>query len=424
MKGSVETIGRHERKVSIEVPQDQVEHELAHVFQDLRRSAKIPGFRPGKAPESVLLKVYGDYIQSHAKEHLVGETLPEFLEKEFLVPVSEPVIEAPALERGSIFKYTARFEVRPTVEVKNYKGMELKKEPVQVAEEAVGGQLEQLRQSNATLRPLPEGHEADLGDTLLCHYHGTLGEEEVRSNPQQDSALELGAKGNLPGLDEKLKGVKAGEERHVGLELPKDFANEALAGKKAQLHFHIKALRRKEVPALDDDFAKDLGEESLAALRGKVRKDLEKSAEHMAKDKLREEAAHKLVEANPLDVPPSMIESESRRIVGQTQQQLAMQGLKVNAQAFEAGDLRKDLRKRAVEAAQRDLLLEAVAVQEKIEVPDGDLDTRLQEIAKATRQPFDKLKALYEQRGWTESLREKLRQERALDFILEKANMR
>ncbi len=427
MKAQVETVGKHERSVQVEVPPETVNKELDHVVQDLRRGAKIPGFRPGKAPESVILKMYNDYVQSHAKEHLVSESLSEVLEKESIIPVSEPVLDASTIARGQPFKYTARFEVRPTVEAKDYTGLEIEKEDAKVEESAVDERVETLRQAHATLRGLPDDHVADLGDTILCQYAGTIGENPVQSNSQEETKLELGSKTNLPGLDERLKGVKAGDKRQVTYELAKDLPNKDLAGKAVNLTFDVKSIRRKELPKLDDEFAKDLEGlqvDSLAALKAKIREDLEKDAKAQARQKLGEKAAKKLVEKNPIEVPPSMIEAQSRRMIEQTQRRFAAEGLRMNLSPSDAQDLKDRIRDDAAETVRRDLLLDAVARQEKIEATEEMISERIQEVAKGLQQTPEKVRALYEERGWMETFRHQLRLEKALDFVLEKARLR
>lgn len=422
MKAEVQDSGKFEKSVRVEIPAERVEHEYEHVLAELKHQARVPGFRPGKVPETVILRMYSDYIQSHAKQHLINESLPELLEKEDLFPVSEPVIDTDEVSRGKPFTYTARFEVKPAVEAIDYKDLDLKKEKEEVTDERVNEHIEHLREQQAQLQGLPEDHAADLGDTLMVTYEGKLGDTPA-GQTEQESPIELGSGRNLPGLDEQLKGLKAGEEKHVRYTLPDDMENEDLAGKKVDLTFHVKSVRRKELPELDDEFAKDLGYEGLDDLKTKIREQMERSAEEQARQKLADQALEKLLEKNEFEVPPSMIDSQAAQLVDQARQRLAMQGLPMNLNADRRDELKQGMREEATRIIRRHLILESIARQENVEVSDADIDAEIEKMAENYGQPADKIRAVYEQQGLLPQLRIQLQQQRALDFVLDKANI-
>lgn len=426
MKAEVQDLGNHEKSVRIEIPQDKVDHELGHTIADLRKGARIKGFRAGKAPESVIISIYKDHIDAHAREHLIRESLPDVLEENEIVPVSEPVIDADPVTKGKPWVYTARFEVQPEVTADKYKGLEVVKKIQKVDEETVEARIKQMREENAQFRGLGDDHEAEIGDTLFCSFAGTLGDQEVNSSEDEDARIELGSEGNIEGFDERLKGIKAGEERQIDYDLPEETKNPDLAGKHVNLHVKVNSVRRKEVPELDDEFVLDLGMddvETVDALKEHVRQQFADRIEEEANSHLRDEAGRVLAEANEFDVPPSMIDRQTRHMLQQWQQQFQMQGIPFQIDGPQADEMRKSMEGDAKTAIQRHLLLESVAKQEGIEVSDEDVEAEIRKVADGAGQPYDKVRAIYEQQGMLDGLKGQLRQERALDFVLEHAKV-
>ena len=426
MKAEVQDLGKHEKSIRVEIPVDRVNHELGHTIADLRKGARIKGFRAGKAPESVIVSMYKEHIDAHAREHLIRESLPEVLEENSITPVSEPVIDADPVTKGKPWIYTARFEVKPTVKAENYKGLKVVRKTAKVADEAIERRIDQLREENAQFRGLGDDREADLGDTLFCSFHGTIGDQEVHSQENEDARIELGHEGNIEGFDERLKGVKAGEERHVEYELPEETKNPDLAGKHVHLHVKVNSVRRKEIPSLDNDFVLDLGMdgvESVDALKAHIRKQFEDRLKADADARLRDEAGKALAEANELDIPPSMIDNQTRHMLRQWQQQFQMQGIPFQISGSQADEMRKGMVDDAKLSIQRHMLLESVAAQESIEVSDDAVDAEIRKTADEAGQPYDKVRAIYEKQGMLEGLKSHLQQERALDFVIEHAKV-
>lgn len=426
MKAEVQDLGKHEKSVRIEIPQDKVDHEIGHTIADLQKSARIKGFRAGKAPQSVIVSMYREHIDSHAREHLIRESLPEVLEENSIVPVSEPVIDADPVTKGKPWVYTARFEVQPEVKAEKYKGLEIVKKIAKVADETIEKRIEQMREENAQYRGLGDDHEADLGDTLFCSFHGTIGDQEVHSQESEDARIELGHDDNIEGFDERLKGVKAGEERHIEYDLPEETKNPDLAGKRVHLHINVNSVRRKELPAVDNDFVLDLGiddVETVDALKAHIRKQYEDRIESDATARLRDEAGKALAEANEFDIPPSMIDNQTRAMLRQWQQQFQMQGIPFQISGPQADEMRKGMEGDAKIAIQRHLLLESVAKQENLEVSDDDVEAEIRKVADGAGQPYDKVRAIYEKQGMLEGLKGQLAQERALDLVIEHAKV-
>ena len=304
------------KRVAVEVPAPRVDQLFERAYRELARSARVRGFRRGKTPRSVLRRLYGAGLAEDLERQLVGETLPDVLENALLAPVSEPEIEATAPREGEPFHYRVRVEVKPAIELGEWKGLAAQRPDEAVSEADVDRALENLRERHATLAEEPPETPAALGHWVTLDFEGRIAGNPFEGGSGKDATVELGAGQLLPEFDEQLVGARAGEARLVRVRFPEDYGQEELAGKEAEFEVRISALQRRDVPALDDEFAKDLGDlEDLAALRAKVRSDLEKIREREVKTTLRRTVLDSLIERTTFDVPPHLIEERlARRI--------------------------------------------------------------------------------------------------------------
>ena len=272
------------RSISVTVEAPRVKKAFDRAYKNLAKGAQVKGFRKGKVPRSVLERLYGAEIVEEIERMLVAETLPDALEQAELLPVSEPEIESDRPEIGSDFRYTAKIEVKPEIELPELAGLPAKRPPVTVDETEILTELDSLRERQAPLVEEPEETEAAQGHFLNVDFEGFIDDEAFEGGAGKDVVIEIGSGRMIPGFEDQLVGAKSGDQRDVRVTFPEDYQAEELAGKDARFDVQITSIRRRELPELDDEFAKDLGDfDWIDALRDRIRADLEASREKQAK---------------------------------------------------------------------------------------------------------------------------------------------
>jgi len=419
MEVAVERVSDHERKLDVEIPWDEVKVRLDEAYGELRKGVTIKGFRKGKVPRSMLENLFGKHVVKEVAQRLVQESIPKALSDNEVTPVSEPKVEDQGIENGASFKYSAVMEVLPEIEVKDYFDTEVKVRPGKVTDEAVAMALRVKQQENTAYKAV-EGRETRAGDVLMVDVMGKLGE---RPFDVQQQVVELGERPREPveGLAAKLTGIPAdSEELDVELEVadPADETKQL----KARLLVTIHEVRQKEVPELDDDFAKDTGEaETLEELKEVLRKKLLAEDEQRAQDEGREALVKVIVEKNDIPAVPALVERHLERRIAL---QKALMGMEMGgAPQLDEEALKDRMRGEAVEAVQRGLLLSAVAKQEKVEVQEADVEKKLAEIASSRGQNVARVRSEYEKEGLLDSLKERLVEDKTLDLLMSKANI-
>jgi len=405
--------------LAIEVDAGRVRKAYDRAYRELARSAKIKGFRPGKAPRSVLERLYAASLGEDLERQLVSETLHEAVEQSGLEPVAEPAIESRAPVAGEPFRYTARIEVRPAIELPALVGLPASRPSVSVAEDEVEQELGSLQERRATLVDAEEGVAAEEGSTLVVDYVGRIDGEAFEGGTSEGANIELGSGRLVPGFEDQLTGAVAGEEREVRITFPDDYPSEDVAGKDAVFEVKVIAVKRREKPALDDEFAKSLGGEfeSLDALRERIRKDLVDNREREAKTEARRTLMDALIERTEFDAPPGMVERRLHQRLSMAYEQLKS-GMPEDQLESQMREWREQWRPDAERDVRESLLLEAVAESQEIEISDESLDERVEEMASEQGLAAARLRQSYEERGLIEALRSQMREEGALEFLL------
>jgi trigger factor len=420
MRVDVESLSNTERKVEVVIPVEEVKDKIEKVTREFQKNAKIRGFRPGKIPRSLVESMFRDDILSEVSSRLVSESFEEALKEVSVTPVSRPRITPERVERDKEFRYTAVFEVVPEFEVKDYTGIELKRERYEVKDEDVDRVLNGLREREAEAKPLETDREVRKGDYVVLDYEGRLNGKVVKDLKKTDVQFLVGEGRLIAEFEENLEGMKKGEEKEFDVNYPEDFQMEEVAGKTVRFKVRVKDVLERVLPELDDEFARDLGHESLEGLKKKIREDLEKRLHEESKRKLKEELIRVLIERNPIEVPPSLVESELTDLKRGFANSFERYGLEVPPIDQETESV---LRERAIRNVKISLILGAIAKKEGIEVSEEELDRRLIEISRSIEVPFEKVREVYKRRDAIESLEARLIEEKVFDFLLEKSNI-
>jgi len=425
MQVKVEAMSKIKKKITFEIPVDRVESEIDKAFEEIRKRAAIKGFRKGKAPRSYIEKHYREIMEEDVLKKLVNDSYFKALHEEKIFPIAHPVIESDELKKGEPFKYSATVEVYPEIEVKDYTGLEVKKELYVRDDDVVNQRLQEMRENMAQLQPAEEGRPAALGDFVTLDFKGFVGGVPFEHGDAEDYPLELGAGRFIPGFEEQVAGMKSGDEGNITVTFPENYGNKELAGKEATFAVKIKEIKIKELPALDDEFAKELGEfETLDQLRAKMVEVHEQQEKERIESDLRERIVQALLARNDFEIPAAMVDKQLQIMLDSTKKRLVAQKLSLEMMGLDEESYRIRFRGAAATQVKGALLLDTLAGQEGLKVEDGDVDERIRQIAAQHNQNFETLKRFYEQNeSARDNLRAQLTEDKVMEFLLAKAKV-
>jgi trigger factor len=424
MKASVEEISSIKKKVSIEIPEDQVAQEVESFYKDLGKKAKIKGFRPGKVPRDILERYFKDYVKAEVIQKLIQDTYPQALSEADLQPVSPPVIDPGEFESGKRFQYSAVIEVKPDIKLEGYTGLKIEGKKEEVKDEEVEERLKTLQNLHANLKTISEGRPIQTGDYVIVDYEASIEGKPLEGGKAIDFTVEVGSGQFIPALEEKLIGLKPEEEKEIEVSFPEDYGYKKWAGKTISFHVKIKEIKEKILPPLDDEFAKDLGDyASFEELKAKLRGEIEKEKELGLERQLKDQVVDQLLEANPFEVPESLVEEQAKAMVSDTKLRLAAQGVDFKNLGVSEEKLQEDYKSMAQKQVKTFLILEKIAGQEGIAVTDDEADDRLREMSERMHQKFDVVRRYYEKNGLLPEVKAGIIRDKTLNFLLEKANI-
>jgi trigger factor len=409
---TVEDLTPVRKRLTIEVSADSVQAELDRAFHQLAHRATLRGFRPGKAPRSVLERAFGAEVRRDVLGRLVEQSFHAAVEQHGLAVVGDPEIDVPALTPGEPLRYAAIVDVRPEIVLGDLGGLRVQPPSTVVGEEDVAHALEAMRESVAQLRPIEDRTVIEAGDIVRIDLTSRL--EGADPTRREGVLVEAGA-GSFPlALERQLVGQQRGAQLTLRVPYPADHPNSGLAGKTAELDVAVRELRAKDLPALDDDFARDHGRcDSLEALRARVRADLEQDARTRAADAVREQIVEQLLARHAFDVPSTLVDRRGQALLASLEVRLPAGAEREQALTR----LREQLRPAAERQVRAELLLDAVAAREAIEVGDDDVGAEIDAIAAREGQVRERVRALYERPEARAALRAKLVRDRALERL-------
>ncbi len=423
MQVKIEDVSPVEKKLDFEVPWDTVKSKLGVAYDQLAKSVSLKGFRKGKVPKSVIRQMFGKQVRAEVAGEIVRESFLQAVTEHNLEVVSEPHVHDAPIVSGEPFKFHAHVEVRAAIELdgKDYEGLELTRRIVEISDEQVDEALTALQREHTDLEAVEGREVTEKGDLLSMSIKGTIGDNEV-DRPQFVVDLDEAEREALPGIVAALTGIPLDAQDHkLELDIPEDFVDSEIAGKKADLTISLSDVRRKVVPELDDEFAKDTGKaETLDELKKVLRDDLVKRAEDEVKRGMRDEAVKELVKRNQIPVAEGLIQRAAMQQVQRLKMMLGMQPDEDPADKLGA-DVYDRMREGATDDVRGELLIEAVAAKENIEVTDTDVDARVEELASYQGKPANRLRAELDRDGRLADIQFSMRREKALDLLIERA---
>jgi len=410
-----------EREVSVEVPAEDVAREWKSALARFQKHARVPGFRSGKVPASIIRGKFEQEIKSEVVEHLVPAAFREETKKQNLIPIGQPQVVELELEEDKPLKFKAIFEILPPFEVEGYKEIKAVHEPVVVGDEEIQKTIDGLREQNSTYVNVDEDRGLADGDYGSVAFKSTSTEEGAEPVEMNDILVDIGGTNTLPEFSENLRGAKPGETRSFDVTYAEDFGDKRLAGKTLHYDVEIKGIKTKSVPELNDEWVKDLGQEGMATLddlRARIREGIEHEKKHQAEHKIKEDILHQLTTKFPIDVPTLLVENSIDQRLERGLRSLISQGLRAeDIKRMDLSKLRDGQREGAVRDVRANVLLEKIAELENIEVSDEELDKEISAAAQQSRQNPLALRKQLEEKNGLDGLRQQLRCDRALDLL-------
>jgi len=405
----------------VEIAVDRVKSEVEKAYISVAKTARVSGFRPGRAPRKVLAHLYGPRIAADVAQRLVDETYPQAISEQKLQPVTDPAIEPRRLEEGKAFGYKARVEVLPLIESVKYDGLEATRAKVEVSPEQVNERLDQLRRSHSTLEPPKAPRASQTGDVATIDFTLSVNGNVVDDAGATDFQAELGGGQLIPEIEQALLGKNIGDQSEAKVEMPAQHPHPKLAGKSAVFALTLKDLKERVLPEADDEFAKDVGDfETLEALKKDISGTLEKHSKEESDNKLAEQLVIELVKANPVPVPPSLVERQMRVTEQEILQRARSQGQKATGVGEE---LRGQIQQDSEVKVRAGLLMAEIAKAEGIQIGDAELEEGLKELAEQTGKNVAKLRVEYRDQKKREMLIGMILENKVLDIIEAKAKI-
>ena len=434
MKTELVDVSPTRKEIKIELEPEIVRQTFDSISDRYAKQASVPGFRRGHAPRSVVRTRFKSEIRGDVLRELIPDAVQNALEKHELSAIGEPDVHidnSESLEKigdGPI-SFHVGVEVFPIVELKTYKGLEAKRRVRPITDNDVTQMLDQLREASAALQPV-EDRAAELGDTVTVSFQGKYldtpaGEPEPEDINVPDVDVILGGPGVQQEFTDNLLGVNADDEKTFVVDYPQDFSSKGLAGKKLEYQAKVSAVRRKELPELDDEWARSLGEEfdSIATLKTKVREDLERRAAADADHHLRSEVMRQLLAAHEFEVPQSFVDQQTNFRMENVVREMIGRGIDPRSQELNWESARDELKGQAEADVRGSLLLERIAEAEQINVTEEEIAAEIETIAQASRQPLEQVRATLTKDGGERSIAHRLRNRKALDLLIENAKV-
>jgi trigger factor len=422
---STETASNTKREIQVEVPADEVTRETDTLIQKYQKLARLPGFRRGHVPASIIRQRFAEDLKSDVVETLVPKYFRRETDKLGLFPVSQPRVTDLHVHEGEPLRFTASFEVMPEIKVEGYKELRADKPSISVSDEEVEQSLKDLQEQRATFTAI-EGSTLSDGDFAQVSLDGVpKGGDAAGTKPvhMDDILVEIGGKSTMPEFTENLRGASSGDQRTFDVVYPPDFSDQRLAGKTFAYTVKVQAIKQKTLPELNDQFAKELGEfADLNAVRQRIREGMEAERKHAAEREAKEKLVAELIKRNEFEVPEALVDRQIDVRLERGLRALAAQGMKPeDIKKMDLNRLRAGQRAQAVQEVKATLLLEKIAGEEKIEVGDEEIDREVKALAEQSKQTPEAIRSRLTRDGALDRIRNRIRNEKTLEYLYQQS---
>ena len=428
MKCKVEkTKNANEVKLEITVEAEKFDNAIKKVYFKSAKYFNIPGFRKGKAPMNIVEKYYGKEIfYEDAFNEVAGEALDEAVKENDLYVVSRPDIDVTQIEKGKDLIFTAVMQTKPEAELGKYKGVEIKKIEYKVTDEDVNHELSHMQEHNARMITV-EDRPVESGDITTIDFEGFVDGKAFEGGKAEGHELEIGSNTFIPGFEDQIIGMKIDEEKDINVKFPEEYFSKELAGKDATFKVKLHEIKKKELPKLDDEFAKDVSEfDTLKELKEDIKNKQQKQNDDKAKYETEDAVIKAVCENMKVEIPSGMVETEVDNMIKDIEQRLSYQGLKLEQYLQMMGktteEMRKEYEPQAIESIKSRLALEAVIKAEKIEATDEEVDEKMKEMAKNYGKENDE--EFMKNENVRNYIKDGLTSQKAIEFLVKNAKMK
>jgi trigger factor len=422
MQITINEVGGLTKKLKIVLPKEEVSKELDAGFQKVKNEAKVKGFRRGKVPRHILESTYGQQVRAEVAEKLVQETYFDAVEKEKLDVVAHPEIKSPVFEEDGSFSYEAEVDTRPQFELKQYNGLEIEKEEIAVSDEEIDSEIERMRKETAPLRSV-EDRAAQVNDIAIVDFDGFHNGEKLEQVHGENVNIDIGTGRHGEEFENKLVGMKKGEESSLEVDFDADSPNPVMAGKKVEFKINVKDIKERVLPDLDDEFAKDMGDEFVTfdALRTHVSEKILAEKDKALAGDLLDRIMQKLVEANEFEVPSRLVQYEINDYIKQTEESLKRGGLTLESAGINRAEAEERYRETAEKRVKGDFILKKIAEVEDIKVVEEDMNNGFARIAKQYNMTVPEVQGYFKNRDDMLPFIGEILNEKILNFLVQES---
>ncbi len=425
MKSTVDKLDGLTRKLNIEIPAEKVSAAFDRVYKGIQKNATIKGFRKGKAPIATIRTLYGDQVQQDVIQDLISAFYQKALDEHSLDPIGYPKINFEKLLEDANFIFTAELEIRPEVQLQKYEGLAVEKEKLIINDEQVDEILTNIRQSQAQTAPLLEERPAQSGDIAVIDFAGKINGAPMENGSAQDFDLDLGANRFIPGFEDGVIGMSIGGSKTLHLKFPDEYHAAEIAGKPVEFEVKLKGLKKKVLPELNDELAGKVGDfKTVDALKEAIRKDIENNESKRIQDEFRNRLLKSLVAANPVQVPKSLKDQQKEVLINDVQQRMQQQGLGGEELEQYKQKWDSDFDQTASFMVASTFLIDTLADKLNLRPTDADFKEKLKDYAEKSGLELAKIQDFYKDPERKSRLMFQLTEERVVDFLSEKANIK
>jgi trigger factor len=426
MKIQVEDLSPIRKKIIIEVEPEKVKEEWETVYRGVNKKVKMKGFRPGKVPRSMVEKYYGPQIEEEVIRNLVSRNYPEALKESQLIPIAMPLLDQPVLNPEGPFTFQATIELKPEINISEYKGLTLNRQEEAVKGEDVENRLSLLQRSHGVLTSLKEDRPLQQGDFAVIDYNSWLDDRLIPDGSAVNYDLEVGSGYFNADFEKELLGQIKGETKEFEIQFPETHGNALLAGKRIKYRVTLKEIKERNLPVLNDEFAKSLQEglfASLEDLTAKIREDLENMEKKRAEAKLNEELLDQLLAKTEFEIPEGLVDLEMEGMMGRLEQDMTRRGMTWPQNEAERTRIQDNMKPVAQKRVRRQLILEKIAALESLEVHQEELEAEFAKIAQGVNQSAAFVRDVYQKNNMLPQLSAQLLEEKTLTFLKDQAQI-
>ena len=425
MKTTLEDISPVKKKLLIEIDSKEVDKKLNQAYGEIRKTAKIPGFRPGKVPRKILETYFGSQVIDDVTRGLISESFPKAVDEVKTFPLGQPILEKEALKQGQDFNYSAIIEVRPEFEVKDYLGVDVEKELFSISEEDVKKRLEEIREANGKMASIEEERQIRDGDFVIVDYEGFEDGQLVEDVKSSNLLVKVGKNDFHPKFDEALIGLKKEDETEVDIDFEENFYHTKLAGKSVNFKIKIVDIKELVLPELNDEFASNLGADlkDLDSLKNELKNAITSQEEKRIDSELKQRLLEKISEGIDFELPEVLVDAEIDFSARRLNDNLERSGSSLEKAGIPEAGLRKEFRPASEKRVREMLILDRIAKQDEIDINDDDLEEGYGKLAESMGQDVETVKKYYEARGQVDALKEELLKEKTLNYLVNHANI-